>query len=174
MIKPYGLSQPPTPGSGIQTLPAFCHKERFLSYKKKGGREKGGWCACRFLTTNPATCLKVPTRFPCFHLGEKQEWFRKTGAFPQASCKLLSDSKRCPKELALGLSGPAVHCECRTSKGRQVLDVPLGSANCLWCCREVSHSPPALLAEQCRVHKQPEQSPVGTHMVRGTHCAVPA
>lgn len=36
MIKPYGLSQPPTLVCGIQTLPAFCHKERFLSYKKKG------------------------------------------------------------------------------------------------------------------------------------------
>lgn len=41
MIKPYGLSQPPTPVCGIQTLPAFCHKERFLSYIKKGG---GGVC----------------------------------------------------------------------------------------------------------------------------------
>lgn len=35
MIKPYGLSQPPTLVCGIQTLPAFCHKERFLSYKKR-------------------------------------------------------------------------------------------------------------------------------------------
>lgn len=47
MIKPYGPSQPPTPGCGIQTLPAFCHKERFLSYKKRGERGGGwgvGWC----------------------------------------------------------------------------------------------------------------------------------
>lgn len=83
MIKPYGLSQPPTPVCGIQTLPAFCHKERFLSYIKKGG----GGGACRFLTTNPVTRLKVPTRFPCSDLGERHALMQrggKNGGFPQS------------------------------------------------------------------------------------------
>lgn len=73
MIKPYGPSQPPTPGCGIQTLPAFCHKERFLSYKKGGkGVGGGGWVGARkFLTTNAVTCLQVPTQIPCARLGER-------------------------------------------------------------------------------------------------------
>lgn len=82
MIKPYGPSQPPTPGCGIQTLPAFCHKERFLSYKKKGeGKRGGGWCK-QVLPTNAAPCLQVPTPFPCARLGEAT-WEGKSGVSPQ-------------------------------------------------------------------------------------------
>lgn len=60
MIKPYGLSQPPTLVCGIQTLPAFCHKERFLSYKKKrGGRKKKkGYVCVQIFKTKPSNLLQ--------------------------------------------------------------------------------------------------------------------
>lgn len=52
-------------------------------HKKRGG----GGCACRFLTTNPVTRLKVPTRFPCSDLGERHALMQrggKNGGFPQS------------------------------------------------------------------------------------------
>lgn len=104
MIKPYGPSQPPTPACGIQTLPAFCHKERFLSYKKRG-KKRGGWCACRFLTTNPAPRLKLPTRSPCFGLGKGTCNSEKLGFSPRMGCNPHFDSEGGPREKPLGREG---------------------------------------------------------------------
>lgn len=123
MIKPYGPSQPPTPACGIQTLPAFCHKERFLSYKKRG-KKRRGWCACRFLTTNPVPRLKLPTRSPCFAPGKGTCNSEKPGFSPIMGCKPHFDSEGRPREKPLGregaeqaLAAPLVRSRDRQGKG---------------------------------------------------------
>lgn len=55
-------------------------------------QKKGCVCACRFLKTKPATCLKVPTRLPCLNLGEEAHVNskgrkKKIGVFSRAGCK---------------------------------------------------------------------------------------
>lgn len=85
MIKPYGPSQPPTPGCGIQTLPAFCHKERFLSYKKKGRKKRGGGMV-QASFTNKCSALPAGSHPISLCQAGGSHVGGKIGGFPTATC----------------------------------------------------------------------------------------
>lgn len=122
MIKPYGLSQPPTLVCGIQTLPAFCHKERFLSYKKKRGKKKkkkGGYVCVQIFKNKPSNLLQSSHKV--FLPGFVEKKIKKHMLIQRGEKKRVLQQKKPPKN-----KHPLV------SKGAQIMGF-VGAPACCGC-----------------------------------------